>query len=81
VLGEQEGGFLRLVGLDGSVKNLEATPLLELEREDLLHWPVPILPWYLCYTEQERHNAQGAIVLHDGLLPGPRRPAGAPCDL
>ena len=33
------------------------------------HWPVPILPWYLCYTEHERHNGRGAIVVHDGLLP------------
>jgi hypothetical protein len=33
------------------------------------HWPVPILPWYVCYTEAERHNARGSIVLHDGLLP------------
>jgi UbiD family decarboxylase len=33
------------------------------------HWPVQILPWYLCYTEQERHSARGSIVVHDGLLP------------
>ena len=33
------------------------------------HWPVTILPWYLCYTEEERHSARGAIVVHDGLLP------------
>jgi 4-hydroxy-3-polyprenylbenzoate decarboxylase len=32
------------------------------------HWPVPILPWYQCYTEQERHSGNGPIVLHDGLL-------------
>jgi UbiD family decarboxylase len=32
-------------------------------------WEVPILPWYLCYTEHERHSARGAIVVHDGLLP------------
>ena len=32
------------------------------------HWPVPILPWYLCYTEQERHAGRGPIVVHDGLL-------------
>ena len=42
-------------------------------------WPVAILPWYQCYTEQERHSAQGAIVVHDGLLPpvgdGQARPA------
>jgi UbiD family decarboxylase len=34
-------------------------------------WPVTILPWYPCYTEQERHNARGSIVVHDGLLPPP----------
>ena len=43
------------------------------------HWPVPILPWYQCYTEQERHTGQGPIVVHDGLLPpvgdGRARPA------
>ena len=32
-------------------------------------WPVEILPWYVCYTEEERHSARGAIVVHDGLLP------------
>jgi len=36
------------------------------------HWPVPILPWYQCYTEEERHSGRGPIVVHDGLLP----PAG-----
>jgi UbiD family decarboxylase len=43
------------------------------------HWPVPILPWYQCYTEAERHRGQGPIVVHDGLLPaleeGRARPA------
>jgi 4-hydroxy-3-polyprenylbenzoate decarboxylase len=32
-------------------------------------WKVEILPWYICYTEEERHSARGAIVVHDGLLP------------
>jgi hypothetical protein len=32
------------------------------------HWPVPIMPWYQCYTEQERHNGTGPIVVHDGLM-------------
>jgi 4-hydroxy-3-polyprenylbenzoate decarboxylase len=32
-------------------------------------WPVAILPWYQCYTEQERHSGRGPIVAHDGLLP------------
>ncbi len=43
------------------------------------HWPVPILPWYQCYTEEERHSGHGPIVVHDGLLPsiadGRARPA------
>jgi UbiD family decarboxylase len=43
------------------------------------HWPVPILPWYQCYTADERHSGRGPIVLHDGLLPpvgdGRARPA------
>jgi UbiD family decarboxylase len=34
-------------------------------------WSVTILPWYPCYTEQERHSARGSIVLHDCLLPAP----------
>ena len=33
------------------------------------HWPVPIMPWYQCYTEEERHGWRGPIVVHDGLLP------------
>ncbi|HEY1441305.1 MAG TPA: UbiD family decarboxylase [Mycobacterium sp.] len=33
------------------------------------HWQVPILPWYQCYTEHERHSGRGPIVVHDGLLP------------
>ncbi|CAE6816760.1 UbiD-like decarboxylase [Paraburkholderia aspalathi] len=32
-------------------------------------WQVEILPWYLCYTEEERHSGHGSIVVHDGLLP------------
>jgi UbiD family decarboxylase len=43
------------------------------------HWPVPILPWYQCYTEEERHAGRGPIVVHDGLLAaledGEARPA------
>jgi UbiD family decarboxylase len=43
------------------------------------HWPVPILPWYQCYTEEERHAGRGPIVIHDGLLAtledGEARPA------
>jgi 3-polyprenyl-4-hydroxybenzoate decarboxylase len=43
------------------------------------HWPVPILPWYQCYTEEERHAGRGPIVIHDGLLTtledGEARPA------
>src|SRR5581483_7182060 len=32
-------------------------------------WSVEILPWYQCYTAQERHSGHGPIVVHDGLLP------------
>jgi 4-hydroxy-3-polyprenylbenzoate decarboxylase len=32
-------------------------------------WEVTILPWYLCYTDHERHTAKGSIVVHDCLLP------------
>ena len=43
------------------------------------HWPVRILPWYQCYTEEERHAGRGPIVIHDGLLTtledGEARPA------
>src|SRR6201993_3702135 len=43
------------------------------------HWPVPILPWYQCYTEEEKHAGRGPIVVHDGLLEaiedGEARPA------
>jgi Type III restriction enzyme, res subunit len=45
VLGEQEGGFLRLVGVDAAFKDIEVTPLLELERDELLpdEQPLPRL--------------------------------------
>src|ERR1700759_4995868 len=47
------------------------------------HWPVPILPWYQCYTEEERHAGCGPIVVHDGLLAaledGEARPATFDC--
>ena len=33
------------------------------------HWPVPILPWYQCYSEEERHSGRGPILVHDCLLP------------
>jgi hypothetical protein len=32
------------------------------------HWPVPILPWYQCCADEERHSGRGPIVLNDGLL-------------
>lgn len=28
-----------------------------------------IMPWYQCYLEEELHAGQGAIVVHDALLP------------
>jgi superfamily II DNA or RNA helicase len=36
VLGEEEGGLLRLVGLDQEFRDVELTPLLDLERDELL---------------------------------------------
>jgi hypothetical protein len=43
------------------------------------HWPVPILPRYQCYADEERHSGRGPIVLNDGLLAslenGQARPA------
>jgi UbiD family decarboxylase len=46
------------------------------------HWPVPILPWYQCYSEEERHSGRGPIVVHDGLLAteGGHRPRPATFD-
>jgi hypothetical protein len=42
-------------------------------------WAVSIVPWYLCHSDEERHNARASIVVHDGLLPsmksGCERPA------
>ena len=45
VLGEEEGGFLRLVGVGPVFKDLELTPLLELERDELFpdEQPLPRL--------------------------------------
>ncbi|BBX63615.1 UbiD-like decarboxylase [Mycobacterium saskatchewanense] len=42
-------------------------------------WPVTILPWYQCYSDEERHSGRGPIVVHDGLLPaeGDGRPRPA----
>lgn len=37
------------------------------------HWEGPIMPWYECYLEDERHNGRGATAVHDGLLPADRR--------
>jgi 4-hydroxy-3-polyprenylbenzoate decarboxylase len=42
------------------------------------HWPVTILPWYPCYTAEERHSARGSIVVHDGLLPAGAREHARP---
>ena len=45
-------------------------------------WQVPILPWYQCYSEEERHSGRGPIVVHDGLLTpvGDGRPRPATFD-
>jgi UbiD family decarboxylase len=45
-------------------------------------WQVPILPWYQCYSEEERHSGRGPIVVHDGLLSpvGDERPRPATFD-
>lgn len=45
VLGEEEGGFIRLGCLDPAFKDLEVTPLLELERAELFpdEQPLPTL--------------------------------------
>jgi UbiD family decarboxylase len=45
-------------------------------------WEVPILPWYQCYSEEERHSGRGPIVVHDGLLSpvGDGRPRPATFD-
>lgn len=32
------------------------------------HWDGPIMPWYECYLEDERHRGRGATAVHDGLL-------------
>lgn len=57
VLGDAEGGFLRLVGLDGSVKGIEATPLLELERDDLLADEQPLPPLNVESSDRSRWRA------------------------
>jgi 4-hydroxy-3-polyprenylbenzoate decarboxylase len=41
-------------------------------------WEVQILPWYRCYTDQERRSGRGSIVVHDGLLPAPEDPLVRP---
>lgn len=57
VLGEEEGGFLRLVGLDPVVKDLEVTPLLELEREELLPDELPLPPLDVAASDRSRWRA------------------------
>ena len=42
VLGEDEGGFLRLVGIDPAVKDLQVTPLVDLERHDIRPDEMPL---------------------------------------
>jgi len=42
VIGEEEGGFLRLVGIDAAVKDLQVTPLVELEADGIRPDELPL---------------------------------------
>jgi len=42
VVGEEEGGFLRLAGLDPGFKDLQLTPLLALERGEIQPDELPL---------------------------------------
>ena len=57
VLGEEEGGFLRLVGVSPAFKDLELTPLLELERDELLPDEQPLPPLDVEASDRSRWRA------------------------
>ena len=42
------------------------------------HWQVPILPWYQCYTEEERHGGRGPDRHPRRVTRRPRRRRSAP---
>lgn len=63
VLGELEGGFLHLVGLDRSVKDLELTPLLSLEGSGVQPDELPLPELQVETTDRARWRA-----LHHAFL-------------
>ena len=89
VLGEEEGGFLRLVGVSPAFKDLELTPLLELERDELLpdEQPLPRLDveasdrsrWRALHRAYLTTMAGGARAPHRTGLGGRSRRAVSAC--
>lgn len=57
VLGEEEGGFLRLVGVDPTVKDVQVTPLVELERHDILPDELPLPELHVEASDRSRWRA------------------------
>lgn len=57
VLGEEEGGLLHLVGLDQEFRDVELTPLLDLEREELLPDVQPLPKLDLERSDRSRWRA------------------------
>ncbi|MDP9300834.1 MAG: DEAD/DEAH box helicase [Actinomycetota bacterium] len=57
VLGEEQGGFLRLVGLDHTFKDVEVTPYLELEGNDIAPFELPLPELNLESSDRSRWRA------------------------
>jgi len=57
VLGEEEGGFLRLVGLDGGLQDVEVTPHLALEAEAIAPFELPPLELNVEESDRSRWRA------------------------
>lgn len=57
VLGEEEGGYLRLVGVDSAFKDVELSPLLALERDEILPDELPLPPLDVASSDRGRWRA------------------------
>jgi hypothetical protein len=68
ILGEEEGGFIRLVGLDPAQKDLELTPFLALEARSIIPDELPLPELNVESSDRSRWRA-----LHRAYLTcGPR---------
>ena len=57
VVGEEEGGFLQLVGLDAGVRGVEASPLLALEADSIAPDELPLPELDVTRSDRARWRA------------------------